>query len=139
MSSQIRGIRKKDPRRKVSIRRSAASMKNVAYLIRTHPRIKTERDAKLFLNKLQRDRPNDIIRVMEKGRIFSYSKDGKITDIGKDGKDIRTFSKTSEQAKKVRAIFPHYTKSKDEVRASALRAGKSAIKKSKKSIIRRIF
>ncbi len=105
MSFKTRIKGKATPERRTPMRGSAISMKHIAYLMRTNPSIKTERDAKLFLTKVQREHPHESIHVTKEGRVFSVSQAGMISDIGKDGRVIRSFPRTSSLAKD---ILIHY-------------------------------
>ena len=105
MSFKTRITGRASPQQRAPMRGSATSMKHIAYLMRTNPSIKTERDAKLFLTKVQREHPKESIHVTKEGRVFSVSQAGMIRDIGKDGKVIRAFPRTSSLAKN---ILTHY-------------------------------
>ncbi|MEM4246132.1 MAG: hypothetical protein QW390_02430 [Candidatus Bathyarchaeia archaeon] len=112
MSFQTRGIGRGAQQQRTPAQRSPITVKHIAYLMRTNPNIKTESDAKLFLTRLQRERPKESIHVTKEGRIFSVSQDGMITDIDKDGRAIRSFSRTSYLAKD---ILAHYEITPDGV------------------------
>ncbi|WP_455367431.1 hypothetical protein [[Eubacterium] cellulosolvens] len=105
MSFKKRIKAKASPQQRTPMRGSATSMKHIAYLMRTNPNIKTEKEAKLFLTKVQREHPKESIHVTKEGRVFSVSQTGMISDIGKDGRVIRSFPRTSSLAKN---ILTHY-------------------------------
>ncbi|MEM2902074.1 MAG: hypothetical protein QXO32_05020 [Candidatus Bathyarchaeia archaeon] len=113
------------PQQKPPMRRSAITMRNIAYLCRTNPNIKTENEAKLFLAKLQRQHPKESIRVTKEGLIFCEAEDGTITKLGIDGKIIEVYRPTSEAAKKARALFPHYDEEAGEGAAKSEAAKKT--------------
>lgn len=101
----------------------ATTSANIAHLMRTDSSIKTEQDAKLLLNKLQRLHPQESIHITESGTIFSKSENGYLTQLGKDGQPI--MSGSSEHAKD---LYAHYRDqaskedvSIDESRERALR------------------
>ena len=87
------------------VKRPTTSQRNITYLRRTNPQTRTEQDAKTFLKKLKKMHSQESVHVTEDGKIFSISKDSKITVIGKDGKDIRTFTAKSSYAENVKAYF----------------------------------
>jgi hypothetical protein len=69
--------------------------------MRTHSEIKTEQEAKLFLNKLQRKYSQESVHITKEGILFSVSKDGILTAIRKDGGALKKFSMKSSFAKSI--------------------------------------
>ncbi|MBS7644482.1 hypothetical protein KEJ44_00350 [Candidatus Bathyarchaeota archaeon] len=99
-------------------------MRNIAYLLRTNPNIRMENEARLFLVRLQREHPKELITVTKEGIIFSEAEDGTITKIGADGKTVEVYPAMSEAAEKALMLFPGYEAEKAEEAPAASEVGK---------------